>query len=97
MLNIIVVLELSSVYSDNITNSLDNWEVFKGFSEEYDVDVVELSTLNAALVGYFTGDNVSLLSLVWERGVNDNSIEVVVIFLSFFSNVSEFGVLVVVL
>jgi hypothetical protein len=51
--------------------------------------VVQFSSLaNAALVSYFTGDYVSLLGLVWERSINNNSIKVIGIILSFFGNVS---------
>lgn len=98
LLNVVVVLEFGSVYSDNISNSLDDWQIFKGLSEEDDVDVVELSGLaDTAWVNNFTSDYVSLLSLVWERGIDDDSIEMAAVFIALFGDVVEFGVLVVVL
>jgi hypothetical protein len=77
------------VNSDNISYSLDDWQIFKGLCKEYNVDVAKFSSLAyTAWVSNFTGNNVSLLSLIWERGINNNSIEVMSIVLSFFRNVS---------
>lgn len=92
------MLELGSVDSDNVSYSLDDWQIFKGLSEEDDVDYVEFSTLgDTALVDDLACDYVSLLSLVWERSVDDNSIEMAGIFFSLLGDVVEFTVLVVVL
>jgi len=82
------VLEFGSVYSDNISYSLDDWQIFKGLCEEDNVDVVEFSSLaDTAWVNNFASNYVSLLSLVWERSINDNSIEMAAVFIAFFGDV----------
>lgn len=87
MSNVIVVLRFSSVDSDNISNSLDNWEVLEGLSEEDNVNVVEFSLLvDAAWVDNSAGDDVSLLSLVWEGGINDYTIEMARVFIRILSD-----------
>lgn len=92
------MLELGSVHSDNITNSLDDWQVFEGLSEKHDIYVVELSTLgHTAWVDDFAGDYVPLLGLVWERSVNYDSIEVTGIRVTLFRDTVQFTVLVVIL
>jgi hypothetical protein len=101
LLSVFVVLELGSVDSDDVSYSLDDWKIVKILREEHNVDGVQLPSLgDSGRISNLAGYNVSLLPLVREGSVNDDSIEMIRVFLSSFClllNATELRVLVVVL
>ncbi len=84
--------------SDDISNSLDDWKIFEVLREEHNVDNVHLSALgDSGRIGNLTGYDVSLLPLVWERSINNDSIEVILTLFSFLLDAIEVRVVVVIL
>lgn len=80
---VVVESEGSSVDSDDVSDSLDDWQIFESLGVENEGGVVagvSGSLLVFDVEGWINdleGADVSLLvGLVWESGINDNCIKV---------------------
>ena len=73
----LVESELSSVDSDDVTNSVDDWEVLElvGIDDDRGVGSLVVESWVDNLEG---ADELVGLNLVWEGGINDDTIEVAV-------------------
>ena len=83
----VVVLHVGSVNSDNVTESVDEWKILKlgGIDHELRVspslllgELVWINDLHGA-DEHLVGDSSSLGLdglFVWERGINDDTVEV---------------------
>ena len=65
LLSTLLDLEHGSVDSDDVTNSVDDWEMFEGIRSEDDVSVLSLGV--EGWVNNLKGaDEHTVLNLVWE-------------------------------
>ena len=78
---LVVDLEVSSVDSDDITNSVHEWEVFELVGIDNNLGPVVLLLWVESWVNNFHGADEGWLSglqdlLEWERGIDDDCVEV---------------------
>lgn len=80
--SIVVEFKFSSVNSNNITNSMDEWEILKSVSINNNLSVVRvlLGSIKSWVNNLEDTDESGLSGFedlfVWEGGVNDNTVEV---------------------
>ena len=66
--------ERGSVEPDNITKSVDNWQVLESFG--VDNYGGEIFSIEARINNLERADKLFLVCLVWESGINDHTVHV---------------------
>jgi hypothetical protein len=74
---LVVQSEGGAMDTDDVTNTVDNWEVFKavGINDNSCV-VLVLGAIEAGVDNLEGADEAAFVDFVWEGGVNDHTIDV---------------------
>lgn len=92
----VIESEVGSVDSDNITESVDDWEVLESLGIDDNGGVVMLGLLIKSWVNDLEGADVSLaVDFVWEVSIDDDTINVAW-FRGNKGDFAQFGILVLV-